>query len=343
MYNEAELAHWFRNKDSKILIPSSVDIDLTNICNQDCYYCNSADFRKNSPVQKNYLEYILLLDKLASWRAHTPNSYGTTHTVTYPGGGEPTILKNYEKVIEHTIDLGFLTSITTNGSKLNKLLENVPVKKLQKIGWIGIDIDAGTEELYEKIRNSLTKKSLFEKVKQNAIELTKAGVNVDIKALLNPYNDTQEDILNLFQYVKEVGARQIYIRPLILNGKAHPVSEQSIAWMELASKTTNVPYKINLNKFASREYKLCHQMFHFPVFCADGNIYSCCEHKGDARFNIGSWDQGDFRDDCWMKEQHWNIYNRTIVDLCPPCRPNKVNNTIQKILDNPSLIEVLYL
>jgi wyosine [tRNA(Phe)-imidazoG37] synthetase (radical SAM superfamily) len=184
MYQYAELVHWMSNKESMILLPAQVDIDLTNVCNQECYYCNSADFRRVEPVQQKYQEYIALLDRLAGWRAHSPKSYGTTHTITYPGGGEPSILTGFEKVIEHTIDLGFLTSITTNGSYLNKLLDNIAVKKLQKIAWIGIDIDAGTEELYEKIRRSLTKESLFSKMESNARELIKARVNVDFKCCL---------------------------------------------------------------------------------------------------------------------------------------------------------------
>ena len=132
-YQFAEVVHWMQNKDTMKILPAQVDIDLTNVCNQDCYYCNSAEFRARVPVQKKYTEYISLLDKLATWRSHSPRSYGTTHTITYPGGGEPTVLVNYERVIEHTIDLGFLTSITTNGSNLDKLLENVAVDKLKKI------------------------------------------------------------------------------------------------------------------------------------------------------------------------------------------------------------------
>jgi len=73
------------------------------------------------------------LYKLASWRAHTPNSFGTLHTITYPGGGEPTLLPGYENVLEHTLDLGFLTSITTNGAHLNDMIENMPVEKIQNI------------------------------------------------------------------------------------------------------------------------------------------------------------------------------------------------------------------
>jgi len=342
MYHAAELVHWMQNKHSKILLPAQVDIDLTNICNQDCYYCNSADHRAAAPVQKRYTEYISLLDKLAGWRAHSPNSYGTTHTITYPGGGEPTILPGFEHVIEHTIDHGFLTSITTNGSKLHRLLDSVPVTKLQRLAWIGIDIDAGTEELYEKIRRSLTKKSLFKIVKENARALISAGVNVDFKCLINPYNDNQQAINDLFDYVRDVKGRTLYFRPVIYQNQAHSLSPDLERWAKTASDRTGVPYLINQNKTQPRKYKRCHQMYHFPVFCAEGYIYVCCENKGNANFSLGRWDTGDFRD-LWLTQAHHDIYNKTNVELCAPCRPNMTNNRIQDILDDPKQIEQLYL
>jgi sulfatase maturation enzyme AslB (radical SAM superfamily) len=342
MYQAAELVHWMRNQDSKILLPAQVDIDLTNICNQDCYYCNSAEHRAAAPVQKKYSEYIDLLDKVSSWRQHSPNSYGTTHTITYPGGGEPTVLAGYEHVIEHTIDLGFLTSITTNGSKLDRLLDNVPIAKLKKIAWIGIDIDAGTEDLYETIRRSLTATSMFSKVKENARALIQAGVNVDFKCLLNPFNDNQIAIDDLFNYVKQLKGRALYFRPVIYAGTAHRITDELKSWIKQASDRTGVSYWINENKTQPRRYKKCHQMYHFPVFCAEGYIYVCCDNKGNPNFAIGRWDQDDFRD-LWQKDRHHSIYQGTNVSLCRPCRPNHTNNHIQDILDDPKKIEQLYL
>lgn len=342
MYQYAELVHWMQNQDTKKILPAQVDIDLTNVCNQDCYYCNSAEFRKVEPVQKKYTEYIALLDKLAGWRGHTPNSYGTTHTITYPGGGEPTVLIGYEHVIEHTIDLGFLTSITTNGSNLDKLLDSIVVEKLRKIAWIGIDIDAGTEDLYEEIRRSLTAKSLFNRVVSNARELVNAGVNVDFKCLINPLNDNPTAMDDLFRLVKQIGGRMIYFRPVIVDGVAHPITDTTMAMLETAGKNYQLPYWVNTNKTEPRNYKKCHQMFHFPVFCANGKIYVCCEGKGNPKFELGAWDSGDFRD-LWLNERHYDIYNKTRVEFCQPCRPNISNIEIQNIIDNPKKIETLYL
>jgi len=293
-------------------------------------------------VQKKYTEYIELLDKLATWRSHSPNSYGTTHTITYPGGGEPTVLVNYEKVIEHTIDLGFLGSITTNGSNLDRLLDTVAVDKLRKLAWIGIDIDAGTEPLYEQIRRSLTANSLFSKVCDNARGLIQAGVNVDFKCLINPLNDTDEAINDLFRLVAILGGRMLYFRPVIIDGSAYPITESTITRLERFSQQYHVPYWANQNKTIPRNYKKCHQMFHFPVFCADGKIYVCCEGKGNPQFELADWDSGDFRDS-WLNQRHHEIYNKTRVEFCAPCRPNISNIKIQNILNDPKQIEQLYL
>jgi hypothetical protein len=83
-------------------------------------------------------------------------------------------------------------------------------------------------------------------------------------------------------------------------------------------------------------------MFHFPVFCADGKIYICCEGKGNPQFELANWDTGDFRD-AWLSPRHYEIYNKTRVEFCAPCRPNISNIQIQNILDNPKQIETLYL
>ena len=310
------------------------------IFNQDCFYCNSADHRRARPVQKDYSEYITLLDKLAAWRAHTPNSYGTLHSITYPGGGEPTLLPYYERVLEHTIDLGFLTSITTNGSRLDKLIDNVNSEKIKKMSWIGIDIDAGSEQLYEKIRRSKTKTSPFNHVLENAKNLVQLGANVDFKVLLNEHNENIQALKDIFQVTAQTGVRLLYIRPAIINGRAHEYQPNTLTLLEKLAAEYGVDLKLNQTKTLPRNYNRCHQMFQFPVFCADGHIYVCCDNKGNPEFSIGKWDQEDFRE-LWLKDQHWSVYNKVNTHLCPPCRPNVNNIAIQNVLNDNKLLEVL--
>ena len=341
IYNSAEIVHWMKNKNTHSILPAHADIDLTNICNQNCYYCNSADFRSKVPAQRKYTDYIKLLDQLADWRAHTPKSFGTLHSLSYPGGGEPTMLPNYEKVLEHTIDSGFLCSLTTNGSKLHSLIENVKPEKICNIAWIGIDIDAGNSATYETIRNSLTKNSQFDKVIKNATELVKIGAKLDFKVLLCEKNSSKQELDSIFETTKKVNARMVYFRPVILDQKVFNITQEIIDDIEEISNKYSVKYKINITKTLERTYCKCHQMFQFPVFCADGLVYLCCENRGNSNFCLGSWAEKDIRD-LWLNERHFEIYNTINTKKCQPCRPNFSNIQIQKVIDNPDLLEKLY-
>ena len=342
MYHNASLVHWLTNNPHKTIIPAQVDIDLTNICNKDCFYCNSKEFREESISQLHYSKYIVLLDQLARWRTHSPHSTGTLHTITYPGGGEPTLLKGYEKVIEHTIDLGFLTSLTTNGSNLVALYDNVPIEKLRKMSWVGVDIDSANEETYETIRNSLTKRSLFGKVMENIKMLVSMGVNVDLKVLLSKHNVHPQSIIDLFDLAQQLNVRMLYFRPVILNDAVFELYPSTVDFIKSCSDRFHVASMINISKQQPRAYVKCHQMFQFPVACADGNVYSCCDNKGNQDFCLGSWITDDIRE-IWQTNQHWDIYNDTDVTKCKPCRPNKNNNDIQSIIDDSRLLETLYM
>ena len=114
-----------------------------------------------------------------------------------------------------------------------------------------------------------------------------------------------------------------------------------ITKLEELSDQYQVKSKFNTKKDIPRNYNRCHQMFQYPSFCADGKIYTCCENKGIKRFDLGSWDQDDFRD-LWLSEKHMSIYNSINTNFCPPCRSHHHNIAIQDIIDNPDKIETLH-
>lgn len=336
----AELVHWMSSKDKKYFIPAGADIDLTNICNQDCFYCNSSEFRKEHPVQQKYTDYIKLIDQLSTWREYQPNSTGTLSTVVFSGGGEPTLLRGYEKVIEHTIDSGLLPNLVTNASYLEKLINNVSAEKIQKMLYIGIDIDAGSKDLYEQIRRSKSGFDVFDKVVDNIVAISAISKNVDLKVVLSQLNSTKDALNDIFALVSKTKARQVYFRPLydLATHYVFPIEEYVDILNNLGSKY-NVRVKINLLRSKGRNYSRCHQMYLFPVFCSDGKIYSCCENKGNPRFAVGNWINTEFRD-TWLEQQH-TVYNDINTHLCHPCRSNNHNIEIQNTIDDPELLQQL--
>ena len=337
MYQYAEVVHWMNSVNTAIL-PASVDIDMTNHCNQDCYYCESSDFRQAQPTAQGLDQYLTLIQRLATWRAHTPRSTGSLHSICFSGGGEPTLYKGYEQVIESAIDAGFLTSMITNGTNLSPLINRVSVEKLQRMAWIGVDIDAGNQHTYEQIRRTQGH-SIFDRVQRSVSALVACGVRVDLKILVSEYNSTESELRDIFALAQRLRVRSVYFRPTVINGVPFDYRPQ---W-ELIEKLSNeyaVVIKNTFKKFEPRTYNRCHQMYQFVIFCADGKMYTCCENKGQDRFAIGSWIEGDFRD-LWLGQQHHAIYQGVNTQLCPPCRSHHHNLAIQRIIDDPEQLETL--
>lgn len=52
MYQHSNVVHRMKNCNTRAIIPTQVDIDLTNICHQDCFNCNLVEHQRASPVQE---------------------------------------------------------------------------------------------------------------------------------------------------------------------------------------------------------------------------------------------------------------------------------------------------
>jgi hypothetical protein len=332
------IARWLQGHIPSKILPWQIDLDTTNICNQACYYCNTEQFRTDKPVYQSYNSYMTLIDRLYNWRSYDSNVIGTTSNIIFSGGGEPTLLPKYHKIIESAIDKGFVTAINSNGTKLHKLLD-IDANKIKRMAYIGLDIDSGDPDTYEAIRNSKMSKSPFNTVKNTAFELGKMGAPIDVKALLMPQNTSEYEINKLFEFAKDINARSLHLRPVVLNDQSFQITDDIKQLIVNANNRYNVPYHIATGRYDTRLYKQCHQFFLFPSFCADGNIYLCCEYKGREDIKLGSWvdTSVDWRD-LWCSDKHKEIYENFKTVFCKPCRPNATNNSIEKALINKSSV-----
>jgi sulfatase maturation enzyme AslB (radical SAM superfamily) len=328
------------NKKARI-IPPTVEIDLTNSCNQDCIYCCSAVHRKTNPSTAKFDHFIKLLDDLASW--NLSGSTGGLKSVIFVGGGEPTLFKGYELIIKHSIDLGFLTSLVTNGTKLDKLLD-IGTKYIQKMQWIGVDVDSADEEVFNAVRLPKTG-GQFDIVKENIKKIVDAGGKVDIKALVLDQTANKHNILQLFKYVDDVNARMLYIRSAVLekgDGDAYIIEDTLMKYIKELSEIYNVKSRAKQRDAAqARCYTKCYALYLLPIFCADGLVYLCPEHRGNKELSLGSWIHDDWRKK-WCSPEHNDIFNTFDISVCPACRPDPYNVGIQHSLNNPESCEELF-
>jgi MoaA/NifB/PqqE/SkfB family radical SAM enzyme len=331
------ISRWLQGQVPGKILPWQIDLDTTNICNQACYYCNTEQFREDKPVYQSLDKYLELVDKLSGWRKYDPNVVGTTNNIIFSGGGEPTLLPGYNQIIETAIDNGFVTAMNTNGTKLHKLLD-MGADKLKRMAYIGLDIDSGDPETYETIRRSKLTNSPFNKVKETATILGEMGAPIDVKALLMPENTSDYEIDRLFEFAKSISARGVHLRPVVIDNVSFQITDRIKQKITEASAKYKVHYNLAVGRYEPRSYSKCHQMFLFPSFCADGNVYLCCEYKGREDTKLGSWvDEADWRD-LWCSDHHKRVYNKFRTAFCKPCRPNTTNNKIEFALKNSSSV-----
>ena len=316
-----------------IVIPWQIDLDFTNSCNHNCYYCNSEHFRKREPKNQDYKLYQQLINQLSIWHTVSNRSHGRLANIILSGGGEPTLFPHYEKLVEQALDLGFKLAMNTNGVNLDKLL-SISTSKLKNFSYIGLDIDSAVNETYNHIRNpNNISQPHLNNVEKTAREFGRLGLNLDVKSLLMQENTSEYEIDKLFEFAKRVQARKLHLRPIVIDDKVFEITDQIKFYVYQAAQKHQVKFNISTQRLEPRTYTKCHQFFLAPSFCSDGKIYLCCEYKGDPNFAIGSWLEPNWQKSVWFAEKHKDLYRNFTVDKCKPCRPNPTNNLIQNYLD----------
>ncbi len=141
----------------------------SKLCNYNCIYCEcgwtgikgkSAQAFNSRKDVKNDLEEALI--ELKS-KNITPDA------ITFAGNGEPTMHPHFSEIIDDTIELrnkhfpGTKIVVLTNATMLNR---KPVLEALKKADLRILKLDAGTEELYQKINQPHSKKGLSYAVEQ---------------------------------------------------------------------------------------------------------------------------------------------------------------------------------
>jgi MoaA/NifB/PqqE/SkfB family radical SAM enzyme len=139
--------------------PLVVELDTTEACDLACPGCISEDIMKTQNRFSN--ERLLELGR----EFHEAG----VKAVVLIGGGEPLAHPAVGDLIEyfgtHNIHIG----ITTNGTFINRYLERIA----EYASWTRVSMDAGSDELFKKLRPSKGGKSKFDLIIENMRSLAK--------------------------------------------------------------------------------------------------------------------------------------------------------------------------
>lgn len=211
-------------------------------CNCSCTYCYTNENKKAYNQYKEYPLYPIIKDMFKKgFIKHTESS-----CIIF-GGGEPTILKEFDKLINLFLDNGCKNiRINSSGIKYSKSIE-----KGLKLGAISLVIspDAGCRETYEKIKQVKCYNKVWENIRKYAKAQLKDNL-LKVKYIIIPgINDNYEEIDKWFNEVVKNGAKAVCFSVEQVWYSKHqpeftPEIYEQIEYMEKRSKELNLDLEI---------------------------------------------------------------------------------------------------
>jgi len=268
--------------------PISIELDLTNKCQNNCSFCMYTEFRKKHNVNLDKIVCINLFKNL--------RTLGTS-SITFTGGGEPTLHPNFIDIILESKRLGFKIGLLTNGILINSFIDY-----LDQFEFIRVSLDSGNRAVYRKIKKNDT----FNTVINNIKLMRKKKEQMKIKTVIGAsFVVCEENETTIEQAQQVIGQFVDYlqIKPEIHNLKIHEISKRNsniIGIVKRYKPTSLLP---------------CQIAGLVGSISATGDVYFCCQTKGNANFTFGNIYNESFSK-IWERR-------KTItpnIDKCVPCR-----------------------
>lgn len=323
----------------KDIVPTHVQIILSDLCNQNCHFCayrmdggfsteNFADEGGNKNPNRRIptAKAMEILDDCAAMGVGA---------IEFTGGGEPTVHPDCFKIIEYAQSLGLQTGLVTNGVKLKAH------PAVEKLTWLRISLDAGTPTTYERIRQSTAWPQVM---KALAYAGTLTGPYVGVGFVVTRENF--REIAQACHIVKGAGIPYVRLSAMFSTGGElyyAGIEDQIDACRAEAKKIEDGSFKV-VDFFSARvedlrskapDYKFCGEQQFVLYIGGDQKVYTCCTNAYTTHGEIGDLKGQSFAD--WMK-----THRRYDFDArgCHHCQFHDKNRVINFMLDKkPAHVE----
>lgn len=333
-------SHVYRWRERPLAAPATITVDPSNSCNLDCSWCNSQSVRQSDSSLLD-TEIMRELPKfLGNWSKS--KKYPGVESVCIAGGGEPLTHPYVQEFVEGLDLYDIKAGVITNGVLLDRV-------DLSSAEWIGVSVDAGTKETFEKLKG----KDLFGRVIRNLEGVVNKGNlgqpgqghGVSYKYLLHPEN--VGEVYEAARIAKQSGCRNLHIRPFgnpwdrdlktpFSYSDIQEFREQLERARELEDDTFGVfgiTHKFDGDLRKSNDFERCNAVLMTAAIqpAKKGFNYGhCCDRRGDPNLTIHMDSLKEIRD-YWGSDEH---LAKADIDpkSCPRCTYQPHNKIYEKAI-----------
>ena len=280
------LDHLVALRDGRKPVPVNVEIDLSNRCDLKCAGCHFAYTHTRGPwagKADKPLRHIdggdlmplplalSMLDQLAA---------AGVKSVTWTGGGEPTLHPYFDTIVRHAAHRGLQQGIYTHGGHISA--ERADLLKTM-CAWVYISLDAANADAYLAYKGV----NRYDRVLAGMHRLVNAPGQATLGVGYLLSRDNYREQYNMVQAVRGTGVDYVQFRPLVLYAQDDPgAPAEDTAWITdcvaLLRQWQGDPFVIaDLDRFlAYRDwqghgYATCRWSALQTVITPNGKVWRC--------------------------------------------------------------------
>jgi len=311
---------WLDNKNPP---PITLEIDLTNRCNNNCPKC--IGFRQPLVDMENPKRIIKEVAKFG------------VRGIIFSGGGEPLLHPELPECVKYASSLGLDVAVISNGLAMTK---GMAWKLKPYCTWIRISLDAYKPETHERVHGV---KDCLKIVKENIKSLAKATGRATIGVGFLVSELVLDEMLPATEFCKEAGVDYIQFRPFHYDYT--PIDKQLKQCLKLGTDKFKVLYSKgkydDMKHKEDRGYSICYGQQFASVISATGKMYVCCHFRANERFCLGDLNTKSFAE-IWNSRQRQAAIRRIDLTKCVPfCRCNSFNKILYSIKQKKEHINFL--
>lgn len=325
----------------KAVPPVTVEIDPVDYCNHACQWCFTASHRKTNVMPVYAVKSLIIaLGRLGVKSVH------------FAGGGEATLLRNLarlrasvassteprsETILDMVATANMVAGLITNGSTL-RILD--PVALAEKVSWMRVSIDAGSEQRYkQKHRPKGHTLSDVHRGLEAMLEVRDTRAYPTLGASFIFEENTPEVMEEIRAFARDMANLKIdYIQVKPENLNRGPQAEQFLHMIgvmldeELAGSSTFAT--INLPHADADNARYCWYSHVGPVVGATGDVYACCYTYGITAFKLGNVlsDAAGFNG-VWAGDERLKASETIEPKRCQSCRHTSFNRIADRLYE----------
>lgn len=326
----------------RTVAPVNVEIDLSNRCSHGCSWCHFAYTHTRGPLAGKrdkpggaVLGGDLMSIELA-YHILRQLKHAGVKSVTWTGGGEPTLHPHFADIVKFAAELGFDQGLYTHGGHITPALAEVIKKHLT---FVYVSLDECTPEAFKASKGVDRFNNVLGGI--HSLVATKGGATIGVGFLLHVGNC--KDIDDMVELGKELGVDYVQFRPIIAYEQAAPGQlVADVQWVNGAinelRKYADDPFVVAdawrfemYRDWTSHGYPTCNWAAMQTVITPNGKVWRCTNKREHPDALLGDLSVETFTE-VWRRAGG----PCTVNDGCRVmCRGHIANITLDAVLTEP--------